>query len=253
MAISFGVDTDWAKNTSAGRNHIATKGIIQTGLVYNLDFGAGSYSSGTAIDLIGNQNATIYNAPTNATYDCGGSLILNGSTQYIRNSSLPLASPLSVTTNFTIEQVFRITAYQTSNYFSLTNLLLSKGSASTFNYCTQVTNDTTFSFIKRTGAENLVFTNFTVPSMKNLVKAVTIVVNGTNVSCYVNGTFISSASYTGAAPAPVNGDPLYIGSLGNTTYTNFTGSYYIGRIYNRSLSSDEVLKNFNSIRARFNL
>ena len=252
MSVAYGIDPTWAKNSSVGRNHISTKGVSQSGLVFNLDFGGGSYSAGSAIDLKGTQNLTIYNSPVNTTNDYGGGLILNGTTQYC-GATIPLASALSVTTAFTIEQVFRITSFQTSSYYSLTNQLLTKGSATTYNYATQVSNDTTFTFVKRTGTESLQFTNFTVPAMKNRVRVMTLVISGTTVSCYSNGVFISSATYGGAAIAAVNNDPLYLGSLGNTTYTNFTGSYYIGRIYNRALSATEVEKNFNSIKTRFSL
>jgi hypothetical protein len=260
MAISYGVNPDWAATTSAGREHISTKGIIQDGLVFNIDAGVlSSYpESGTTFtDLKANHNISLFNGPTYSSL-YGGSIVFDGVNDFgAVSGGIPLASPISLTNNFTIEQVFRPTAYQVSTYFGLTNMLLNKGTASTYNYATQVTSNTSFSFIKRGSTESLQYNNFTVPSMLNTINIVTLVIeNGNNtsidtVSCYYNGTFIATQSIAGTAIAAVNNDPLYLGGLSSQQYTNFTGSYYAGRIYNRALTASEITRNFNSLTRRY--
>jgi hypothetical protein len=261
MGIVYGVDSTWAYSTVQGRNHISTLGVIQTGLVYNIDLGSTiSYpGTGTVLnDLKQNHNLMIINGATYSANDRYGALIFDGINDYCV-TTLPLGSPLSLTQNFTIEQVFKPTAYQTSAYFGLTNMLLSKGTASTYNYATQVSNNTTVSFIKRNDAEGLQGHDFTVPSLLNKINMVTFVIqNGDNtgidtVSCYYNGQFVSTQNISGGIMAAYDNDPLYLGGLGDVQYTGFTGSYYSGRIYNRALTANEIQKNFNTIRPRYDL
>lgn len=260
MSITYGIDTNWAAKTVQGRNHIANLGIIQSGLVFNIDAGSSlSYpgTGNTLFDLKENQNLILTNGPYYSSTDYYGGIIFDGIDDYVFASNLPLNSPLSLTTNFTIEQVFKPTAYQTSSYYSLTNMLFSKGTASTYNYATQVSNNTTVSFIKRNNSEGLLFHNFTVPGMQNKVSVITFVVqNGDNtsidtVTCYYNGQFISTINIDGGLMAAYADDPIYLG--GFTQYTYFIGSYYSCRIYNRTLSLSEIQRNFNTIRFRYGI
>jgi hypothetical protein len=263
MGISYGVDPNWAVENANGRTHIATKGIVQDGLVFNIDIGSANCypgSGSTITDLQGNHNFSMINSPAYSGTDNYGAIVFDGVNDFLQvTGGISSGSAISLTNNFTIEQIFKPTAYQPSAYFSLTNMLLQKGTASTYNYATQPSNDTTFAFIKRTSPEDLQFHNFTVPSMLNKVNVVTIVVQNGNdsandtVSCYYNSVFINTLSISGSAIAAVNNDPLYFGGLGDTTYTEFTGSLYAIRIYNKALSQSEITKNFNASRRRFGL
>lgn len=262
MATFYGIDPFWAANTDAGRTHIITKGIVQDGLVFNIDAGVStSYpGSGTTWTNLasGAPNGTL-NGPTYRQIS-GGNIAFNGTNTNVSFGSISTSSQISLTNNFTIEQVFKPTAYSTSTYFGIANQLIAKGTASTYNYATQPSSDTTFSFTKRGNAEGLQYHTFTVPSMLHKVNVVTLVIaNGIDsvndtVSCYYNGTFIQTQSIAGANIAAYDNDPFYIGGgLGLTPYTLFTGEYYAGRIYNRALSATEVKKNFNAIRTRYNI
>lgn len=257
MGIAYGLDRTFGATTNTGRTQISTLGVNQSGLVFNVDFGVtGSYlGSGTSVlDLKNSLAGTIagtvnFSSSFNSSY---GGLTFDGTTNNISFGAIPIASPLTVTTDFTIEQIFKPTAYQVSNYYGIANQLLSKGTASTYNYAVQPTSDTTYSFTKRTSPEGLQYHTFTVPSMLNKVNVVTITVTGGVVSCYYNGIFQSSTALVGAAIAGVNNDPFVIGG-GGAQYTMFIGMYYAGRIYNRALSASEILKNFNAVSARYGL
>lgn len=263
MGQHYGVSRVWAAQTDAGRTHIATKGVVQDGLVLNIDAGSSSSYPGTGstlYDLQSNHNFTLTNGPTYSSTDNYGGIVFDGVNDYaLVSGGIPLASPISLTNNFTIEQAFKPTAYQSSNYYGLTNMLMNKGTASTYNYATQITNDITFSFIKRS-VESLQYHNFTIPtSMLNRVNIVTLVIqNGNNttidtVDCYYNGEFVSSLPINGAAIAANDNEPFYLGGLSNVANTMLIGSYYVGRIYNRALSATEIRRNFLSTRYRFGL
>ena len=95
MASHAGPADWWTDETDTGRIHIATKGIIQNGLVLNLDAGAStSYpGSGTTwTDLSGNSNnGTLTNGPTYSSSN-GGSIVFDGTDDYVevttRNTNL---------------------------------------------------------------------------------------------------------------------------------------------------------------------
>lgn len=256
--------TEIKKNYTSYRRKQLKQGIVTEGLVYNIDAGqTASYpGSGTVwTDLTGGVgNLTLANSPTFSSADTG-SLVFDGVDDhgFIASGAIPVTSPISVTANFTIEVIFKPTAYQASNYYGITNNLLGKGTAGTYNYSVQPSNDTTFAFIKRSGSEGLQYHNFTVPSMQNKINSVNIVIansgNTANdtVSCYHNGTFINSLNIAGGEVKPESIDPLYVGGLAAIQYTNFIGNIYSIKLYNRALSQLEVQQNFNSIRTRYGI
>jgi hypothetical protein len=84
MAVYAGVDTFWMAHDNRGRLHAATKGIVQDGLVLNLDAGVReSYNGGdTWYDLSGNGNhGTLFNNPTYSS-DNNGTFVFDGTNDY---------------------------------------------------------------------------------------------------------------------------------------------------------------------------
>jgi hypothetical protein len=233
--------------------------IVTNGLVLALDAAdRNSYvsSSTTWRDMArSGYSGTLTNGPTFST-DGGGSIVFNGN-NYINSPTYPVTSSLSFYTgSFTLEATFKPTAYQTSSYFGLTNMVLLKGPASTFNYVMQVTSDTSVSFIKRGSTESLQYHTFTVPSMLNKINNVIFSINttGTTVTCYLNSNLIGSLTITGTPIEPnTPNDFLLIGALGGTAATYFTGNVYNIRIYNIPLSAAQVAQNYNSQKSRFGL
>lgn len=222
-------------------------------------------SRATWIDLTKNGNTpTLSNGPT-YDYSNKGSIVFDGVNDYAGGyisgtllSSLGTSSVLSFTGNFTLEHWIKPTflwdgIYVTSSYYGIANNIMSKGPASTFNYATQVTNSTTLSFTKRTNPEGLIRKDFTVSSLLNKVTQVVFVITTTQIILYINGILSGTQNITGLTIAPVAGDPLFIGSMNNSQYTQFTGNMYIHRIYNKVLSDTEVLQNFNATRSRFGI
>jgi hypothetical protein len=80
---------------------------------------------------------------------------------------------------------------------------------------------------------------------------ISCVISGSVVNAYANGVFVGTATNTG----PVETNP--IGQIGRYN-SYFSGNYSncsvsISQLYNRALSADEVLQNYNATKARFGL
>jgi hypothetical protein len=108
MGVYAGVEKTWASQTNVGRTHIATKGIVQSGLVLNLDAGAStSYpGSGTSwTDLSGGGNTGTFGASTAApTYSSanGGSIVLDGVDDYVFVGPIPYTGTSTVSVSWGI-------------------------------------------------------------------------------------------------------------------------------------------------------
>ena len=231
--------------------------IVTDGLVLYLDAAnPKSIVSGatTWTDMSrGGNNGTLVN---NLGFDSqnGGSLVFDGVDDYVEKANIPVNSPISFTTgNFTLEHWIKITAYEPGTYFGLTNMIMAKGPASTFNYATQVTNSTTLTFIHRNNAEGLIGLNFTVPSLTNNISQVVFSITLTQVSLYINGNLSSTQNLTGNPITPYANDGLQIGGHYQIANTSFTGNMYCHKIYNRALTAQEVLQNYNATKSRFGL
>ena len=235
--------------------------IVTDGLVLALDASdRNSYVSGSTTwgDLgIGGYVGTLTNGPTFSS-DSYGSIVFNGTNNYINSPIYPVTAPFSFYTgSFTLDSTVKPTAYQTASYFGLVNMIMIKGnSATTINYATQVTNDTTVTFYKRTNPESLQSNSFTVPSMLNKISNITFTVNdtGTTVTCYFNGSLIGNTTITGTKIEPSPNDTLRFSGISTTGLgTQFIGNIYNTKIYNRALSANEILQNYNTQKSRFNL
>jgi hypothetical protein len=234
--------------------------IVTDGLVLYLDAAnTKSYVSGSTTwnDISrGGVNGTLVNGPTFSSAN-GGSIVFDGTNDYISFGSFSTTSPLSFTSgSFTLEHWVKPTALQPGTYFGLTNMILTKGPASTFNYATQITTSGSVSFIHRDNSESLIFNTFTIGNILNTVSHLVFAANssGTQILLYVNGILSGTQNLTGKPITPYNNDLVSVGG-GNITNSNaaFIGNIYINRIYNRTLSAQEILQNYNATKSRFGL
>ena len=99
MGVYGGIEPTWASQTNAGRTHIATKGIVQSGLVLNLDAGVSSSYSGsgtTWTDLSGNgNNGTLVNG---VGYD--GNITADGVDDYVLMGRIPFTGTSTVSVSW---------------------------------------------------------------------------------------------------------------------------------------------------------
>jgi hypothetical protein len=246
MSVYGGPADWWTNGTDAGRTHIATKGIVQSGLVLNLDPGVSSSypGSGTTLsDLSGNAfNATLTDGPTFTT-DNGGALVFDGTNdtvQGVHNATLDL------TGNLTIECWFRVTSTRADwvrVFGKGTSLLRTYGlwynySANNFLYQRTRSNGTIFDAV----------IVFPITVNLNVWYHIAATSSGTSHILYVNGVQVGSAT-SSLSTFDSTTSPYIIG-YGNAHVYHF-GNIGPCRLYSRALTAAEVLQNFNALRGRF--
>ncbi|MBI3588223.1 LamG domain-containing protein [Candidatus Micrarchaeota archaeon] len=217
-----------------------------TGLVGWWDLGDSTGNetvTGSSLDLSGyNANGTFGNsssgtAPTvNSTCVIGNCLKFNGGTQFINVTASPL---FNIIANYTIAAWINPRVVTGSNHVILTK----EGVSGTF----------TGYFLYQQSAE--VYTGFgdgaafksqtttSSPLRANAWQQVVVTWNGSQISTYVNGTVVQTSVLT-LNPA-TNGQNLVIGQ------NDANGAFFDGlvddvKIWNRSLSADEVVHLYNS-------
>jgi hypothetical protein len=235
MGIKAGEDTFYQ----------AQRGIVQDGLVLNLDAGVDeSYSGGTVWrDLKGGNDGTLNNMNSNNLIkDRGGVLSLDGTDEYVE---IPVVLG-AASTSFTVSLWCKVNALNGGN----SPIFLSNyGPSARNDYWSIAKSSSASSFVVRNdtrtaSAGTNIYHDFT--GFKNF----TIVRDHSNnkIDYYVNNSSNSSSfsgSHTiGSSP---DGD-IYIG--------RHLGRYLDGEVasinvYNRALTSDEVARNYNATRHRF--
>jgi predicted heme/steroid binding protein len=75
--------------------------------------------------------------------------------------------------------------------------------------------------------------------------------DGNNVKVYINSS--GSTSQVSTSPITNTATSFRLGSRGSGSGNFFNGEIYVTRIYNRALSSSEILQNFNAQKSRFGL
>jgi len=235
MGIKAGEDTFYQ----------AQRGIVQDGLVLNLDAGVDeSYSGGTTWrDLKGGNNSSFQNM-TDASYtsDNAGGISLSSTNDYISGGDTSF-----VNGHNTICVWYKATGVPSHNdvaggvHFCQSNaydhgIITNHSWANqTFGYGTVIN-------------QPLRSANGTAPN--NQVNFCVGLWNGSQLQIWINGEFSTSTNYTSS---PQVSSPAYqIGRWGWTSwYRYFNGLIYNVQLYNRALTGDEIARNYNATRHRF--
>ena len=227
--------------------------ISENGLIFSLDAADRTSYPGTGTawnDLVGNNNGTLTNGPT---FNSGnkGSIVFDGVDDYsLRNSSLNLGDNFSVF------------AWVKPGNINIRNGIV--GNSYTYNerqgfFFATGTNYSTSSntFFMSIGADIAYGTavNNTVTSNRWNYLGGTVSNGGGEIKLYVDGRQVNLA-------------PLSLFTSGNITYTTnqlliggrvlsspepWIGNIGLVQMYNRILTSDEILQNYNNTKSRFGL
>jgi hypothetical protein len=212
--------------------------IVDSNLKLWLDAGqtASYVGSGTTwTDLSGaGNNGTLVNTPTYSSTTNGGTFTFNGTNTYA-------STTLSGVTDGTILAWHRATARPDVNPF-----------------CGIVDCDNPGSYGTGFGIDNSLYSTILDNQFWNTGVAVTLnqwqmavlTFTATTATFYLNGTSSASLSYTRGAVAP---STVYnIGrNAANGLY--YTGAISTVMIYDRALTADEILTNFNALRGRYSV
>jgi hypothetical protein len=228
-------------------------GIVRDGLVLNLDTAkADSYprTGTTWRDISGNQNnGTLTNGPT-FDPDNGGNIVFDGVNDFINLSSYVNNSIWNSTFPFglTIDVVFRLKTPFPSTNDGRTIISRTSGGAGT----------NTFNFSIQSNLKHRLWIN-TSPGISSnttlLVDTIyhtTVIWDRTHVIYYINGILDSISSY---APNPTlsTHNNLTVGNWVPQNGWQFPGKIYYLKFYNRALTAQEVLQNYNATKGRYGL
>jgi hypothetical protein len=207
------------------------EGIVTNGLVFNLDAGfTPSYSrSGTTwYDVGGTNNGTLINGPTFNSSN-GGSIVFDGSNDYVSLLTFP---------SFASAATFSVFVMKTQ----------SKNSAGVYSFkgCMMQFDNDAIRFWFDVAKVNLVY-NFT-PTL-NQWYYITITQEDYLNKIYIDGSLVN----TQTTSFPLHSGFYVKREIGTYNDRYFLGMIPIVQVYNRALSADEVLQNFNAQKGRFGL
>jgi hypothetical protein len=249
MGIAYGVTT----------NFQATKGIVQDGLVLNLDAGVKeSYNGGTTWrDLTGSNNGTFTNmTATNFNKSNGGILNFDGSNESVTVASSNLS--FNVQSGSSFLAWVKPDTVAGGDTFGSNNpkYIISKGSGnvSTANFLFRILGGKIDFVYARATNQYITQRSSSSVVIANTWNFISAVHNGSSIKLYLNGSE-SASSNSNNAPTYASlttGTSAYIGSeINNQRY--FDGSIGAINIYNRALTAAEVSRNFNVMRHRFGI
>jgi hypothetical protein len=241
LGVYGGIERNWAALTNTGRTHIATKGVVQSGLVLNLDAGVSrSYGgSGTTwTDLSGNGNTgTLVNGPTYSSAN-GGALSFDGADDYA-----------SISGSITVSEVtFSVWLKRNGTQVDFTGILNSRGtnaSGMIFSYSYG-----TLGYIWNEG-EYFFDSELTPPDDAWCMCVLTV--TSTEAKFYLGQSsgITTATNTTEHGSTTLDALKLAVDDVGLSR--NFNGSIAQASIYNRALSAAEVQRNFLAMRGRFGI
>ena len=224
------------------RGEITTK-IVSDGLVFNMDpANRASYpkTGTTATDTVNNLTGTLSSTPTFDT-DAGGNFDLDG-TDYI---DIGAVTEMNSTTKMTI-------SYWCKKSASNKDMVIGSQLSSTNGFWLQWYSDGNVYWNPRNGSSYsrsyaLTYTSDWICLTGTYDGSLS---QSSRCKTYVNGVLVLDG--TGTPPADFSstaGNSFRISGLGGSFYSD--GNVANVQIYNRALSAEEVLQNYNGLRGRF--
>ena len=238
------------------KKYMPEENIVTNGLVLNIDSANPNSYSGvgnTVYDLTGFGNTgTLTNGPTYSSLN-SGSIVFDGTNDFI---NLPNTNLLTFGTNpFSVEFWMYSTyifpgsgaVYKTilSNYINYNSDFGSYFYLALFNLQNS-TLQNKVSVLDHTG--NFLDFSFSVPIVPNQWTHITLTRNGSTFTWYKNGTLqvstsVASNNFSGVRTSKIGGGVASIGT--------FEGSLPSMRIYNKTLTQQEISQNYNATKKRF--
>ncbi len=214
--------------------------VISDGLVLYLDATnprsySGTGSTWTDLSAYG-YNSTLVSSPTyiNNKY---GQLAFNGSTQY---ATVPYTSTLWNAQAFTLSVWAK--KIGTGNA-GVSGIMISKDT----NYIEHSYNGKTLASFRNSANTQFLVSGNTAASY-NEWRHYAVTYDGTQGVLYENGAATGSTTLAMSVKSTTN--PLNIGRWDETSY-NFNGCISGAMVYNRALSADEVLQNYNATKYKY--
>jgi hypothetical protein len=219
--------------------------IVTNGLVLYLDAANYlSYTSGSTTwnDLSGNNNSgSLVNGPTFSSTNAG-SIVFDGTNDYVLVNSLPITGNQSITISAWINVISNINA---------DNVLMIYGNPGTQLQTAGIYYRTTDSYVRFTawGSTGVDYSTGFLKDFNTWHNWV-MVYNTTDMVVYRDGVVDPNGPQSRSLNFQTNRFIL-AGTVSNGVYSNQHTA--TSQIYNRALSAQEVLQNYNAIKGRFGL
>jgi len=228
--------------------------IVTDGLVLYLDAAnTKSYVSGSTAwnDLVGTNNSILINGPTFNPAN-GGSIVFDGTNDFVSISNVAITSILTGLTSLTISIWVYVNSYHPADGTAFISWPISN-TAATPPFTVVGLTTSTFGVLSATignGSSRTVFTSSQTMSL-NRWHNIGLLWTGSNLFTFLNGVISSTstpATYTLSNPGNPN---LFLGTYNTNNNYWLNGNYSIAQFYNRALSSQEILQNYNATKGRY--
>jgi hypothetical protein len=248
--------TEIVQNYQAHFPRFLGENIVSNGLVFYVDAGyRPSYpTTGTTwYDVSGyGRNGTLTNGPTYST-DGGGSIVFDGTDDYVTNiGDVSTFSFIQNTGVFTISAWVKLTDLSIARYFIGNN----NGSTTNKGFYLGYQGNTGRLWLAITygvGGQTTLNQSRTNFFTDNNWVLVTCVGNGVNCQFYKNGVSFGASGNFGTFSTGNSFAVLDVGRYNAGTADEWKGNIALTQIYNRELSSVEVLQNYNAQKSRYGL
>ena len=216
------------------------RSIVTDGLVFYVDAAnSNSYpGSGTTwTDLIGSNNATLDNGPTYSSSN-GGGIVFDGSNDHVDFAENSMSYP-NTSSDFTLSMFLK-----TTNGSSNKVIFQQENGGGTGRSWLGLAADTD-RFYSYLGGSRLELTSITVSD--NTIYNVIVKYDSGVLHIGYNGVWAQSSTRS----IDENATGAFILGAGKSIANPMDGNIYAVSIYDRALSSAEVLQNYNALKNRF--
>lgn len=187
-------------------------------------------------DLSGNRNTGTLISGSSYNTGSGGNIQFDGTNDYVDIPTILNSESIGVGTALTISFFFNASTLGTKMPFSTGQT----GDDGIYMWVDNLHTWRIGDYTSTTGHSTI---------YPNIWYYTTLVINGLNISAYLNGEL----DYTGTYTAFTTAYHLTLGKHGTSTSYPFAGKISNVQIYNRALSQSEITQNFQAMRSRYGI
>jgi hypothetical protein len=230
--------------------------IVTDGLVLYLDAAnTRSYpGSGTTWTDLSRSSTTgvLTNGPTFNSAN-GGSIVFDGADDYIDNITQSIS--IQDNTPFSIDVIFKTTSTGTAQLIGNWNTLVTPGWRLSI-----ASGQISFFLISANGRAGRAVLSTTATYNNGILYHLCGTYSGNGnvngISLYVNSISVTTSTVLNTSPGTLTNSKITLGAsqLSTTNVANYlNGNIYQTKLYNRALSAQEILQNYNATKTRFGL
>jgi hypothetical protein len=239
------------QNYNSMKGRFGIPDIVTSGLTLSLDAGNPySYNPlNTASTLwVDTTYTTTGGTLTNGTYYSGGTMVFDGTNDYVRIPNNSLLNPDTITVSAWINRTSVV------NYAHFIGLPVSNTTWGPpyMSYGVEyIGTSDTISFVLGFTNNSFEYTNYTLSFGNNQWFNFTGTYDKSNVKIYINGVLYTTRAETKTMYQSTA--DFYIGAINASAQFPLNGKIGAIQVYNRALSQSEITQNFNALRGQYGI